>query len=265
MSTTFDRIQMRRGTAAEAAAANPVLLAGEIGFETDTGKFKFGNGVNVWLDLPYANQVGGVVGDASQLAGVAPLSVIPDLSSLYLPSDGSGTLAESQIPDLSNRYDAAGAAAAVSADLQTFKTQTASNEDLTFTWKTGTYGDTWSGDEIVFIARKNITLLGISMAWDDSSSFSGVAGSDTNYYRVTFNIGSAGSFAQAVTQTTQLTGTDAGGSIATDTDWNFDSRTWSQRNMSKGQILRLVLSKTGTPVELGGEFTITGSYQRQAA
>lgn len=73
----FDRIQLRRGTAAEAAAANPVLLAGEVGVETDSGKFKIGDGVRAWVDLPYSNQVGGVVGDASQLIGVAPVEVIP--------------------------------------------------------------------------------------------------------------------------------------------------------------------------------------------
>lgn len=32
---------------------NPVLCAGEIGVETDTGKIKVGNGETVWLDLSY--------------------------------------------------------------------------------------------------------------------------------------------------------------------------------------------------------------------
>lgn len=33
---------------------NPILLAGEIGIEKDTGKFKFGDGVTNWNDLEYA-------------------------------------------------------------------------------------------------------------------------------------------------------------------------------------------------------------------
>ena len=47
------RMQQRRGTAAQWAAADPVLNAGEIGFESDTGKFKIGDGTNHWDDLNY--------------------------------------------------------------------------------------------------------------------------------------------------------------------------------------------------------------------
>jgi hypothetical protein len=47
------RMQQRRGTAAQWTAANPVLAAGEIGFETDTSKFKMGNGSSAWTALTY--------------------------------------------------------------------------------------------------------------------------------------------------------------------------------------------------------------------
>jgi hypothetical protein len=47
------RMQQRRGTAAQWTAANPVLAAGEIGFETDTSKFKMGNGSSTWSALTY--------------------------------------------------------------------------------------------------------------------------------------------------------------------------------------------------------------------
>jgi len=48
------RMQQRRGTASQWTSANPVLNAGEIGFETDTGKFKIGNGSSSWTSLTYA-------------------------------------------------------------------------------------------------------------------------------------------------------------------------------------------------------------------
>ena len=32
---------------------NPILLAGELGFEVDTNRFKIGNGVTAWNDLFY--------------------------------------------------------------------------------------------------------------------------------------------------------------------------------------------------------------------
>lgn len=49
------RIQLRRGTAAEWTAANPVLALGEPGHERDTGKLKLGDGVTAWAALPYAS------------------------------------------------------------------------------------------------------------------------------------------------------------------------------------------------------------------
>lgn len=47
------RIQVRRDSAANWAAANPVLLAGELGAELDTGKWKIGDGVTAWNSLVY--------------------------------------------------------------------------------------------------------------------------------------------------------------------------------------------------------------------
>ena len=49
-------IQHKRGTASQWTTLNPLLAAGEIGLETDTGKFKFGDGVNYWNSLNYADK-----------------------------------------------------------------------------------------------------------------------------------------------------------------------------------------------------------------
>jgi hypothetical protein len=48
------KIQLRRGTASQWTSANPTLSSGEVGFETDTGKFKIGNGSTSWSSLSYA-------------------------------------------------------------------------------------------------------------------------------------------------------------------------------------------------------------------
>ena len=48
------RLQLRRGTDAQWEAANPTLAAGEIGIETDTNTFKFGDGSTPWNSLSYA-------------------------------------------------------------------------------------------------------------------------------------------------------------------------------------------------------------------
>lgn len=47
------KIQMRRGTAAQWSAANPVLSAGELGVDTSSGKVKLGNGTTDWNGLPF--------------------------------------------------------------------------------------------------------------------------------------------------------------------------------------------------------------------
>ena len=53
------RMQQRRGTAEQWTSANPILAAGEIGFETDTGAFKIGNGSSTWSALKYFTDASG--------------------------------------------------------------------------------------------------------------------------------------------------------------------------------------------------------------
>lgn len=54
--TTF-RFQLRRGTSAEWAAADPVLSAGEPGVDLDTGEQRIGDGVSPWSQLPAPQEV----------------------------------------------------------------------------------------------------------------------------------------------------------------------------------------------------------------
>ena len=49
------RIQFRRGTAAQWTSSNPTLLAGELGLETDTSKYKIGDGTTAWSSLSYSS------------------------------------------------------------------------------------------------------------------------------------------------------------------------------------------------------------------
>jgi uncharacterized protein YegP (UPF0339 family) len=71
------RIQKRRGTAAQWTAENPILLIGEPGYETDTGKEKTGDGVTAWNSLPYSGAgSGGAYPDKTfQLAASATLTL----------------------------------------------------------------------------------------------------------------------------------------------------------------------------------------------
>lgn len=58
------QIQLRRGTAAEWVAANPILAQGELAAETDTGKFKIGDGITNWIALGYSSGTTGPTGPA---------------------------------------------------------------------------------------------------------------------------------------------------------------------------------------------------------
>lgn len=51
------QLQVRNDTAANWTSANPILLAGEIGFETDTSKAKIGDGSLTWNLLGYIPEV----------------------------------------------------------------------------------------------------------------------------------------------------------------------------------------------------------------
>ena len=59
---------MFEATAAVMTSTNPKLLAGQLGFETDTGRFKKGDGTTLWTSLAY---FGFSVAEAASL-GAAP-------------------------------------------------------------------------------------------------------------------------------------------------------------------------------------------------
>ncbi len=71
-------IQVRRGTLTQWSTANPTLSVGEIGFESDTGKFKIGNGTLAWNALDYAG------GGGATVSATAPAS--PDQGALWFNS-----------------------------------------------------------------------------------------------------------------------------------------------------------------------------------
>lgn len=67
------RIQLRRDTAANWTAANPVLGLAEPGLETDTNLIKYGDGTTAWNSLPYAGA------NVPEIAG----NLIPTADGIY--------------------------------------------------------------------------------------------------------------------------------------------------------------------------------------
>jgi hypothetical protein len=63
-------MQQRRDIAANWTSGNPVLLSGEIGLETDTSRFKIGDGATAWASLSYFSSGGGNVSSVFSRTGV---------------------------------------------------------------------------------------------------------------------------------------------------------------------------------------------------
>jgi len=70
------KIQLRRGTSSQWTSTNPVLSSGEVGFETNTNKFKIGDGATSWTSLKYfidLNTVNTAISDAvDAVVGLTP-------------------------------------------------------------------------------------------------------------------------------------------------------------------------------------------------
>jgi len=107
------RVKWRRKTAAAWSSSTDVLLEGEAGLETDTGKFKLGNGTDIWDALPYAPALNGTVGCTFDGGGsVLPVGLTADVTVPYdctidaatLVGDPSGSIVISVWKDTLANY-----------------------------------------------------------------------------------------------------------------------------------------------------------------
>lgn len=73
--TLKTKILLRNDTKAEWASVNPVLGKGELGIESDTRLFKFGDGVTAWKDLKYADTEHAVLKEADPTPSDASYSL----------------------------------------------------------------------------------------------------------------------------------------------------------------------------------------------
>tara|TARA_R100000995_G_C3483988_1_gene125881 strand:- start:2107 stop:4404 length:2298 start_codon:yes stop_codon:yes gene_type:complete len=89
------KIQLRRDTAADWTSANPTLAAGEFGYESDTTKFKIGDGSTAWNSLAYKTGEGiKVVADDSATITVAEAGTlyVQGGSNVTTSTDSAGVL-----------------------------------------------------------------------------------------------------------------------------------------------------------------------------
>ena len=130
------RIQLRRDVAANWTNNNPILLSGELGIETDTARFKIGNGGRWNSITSYAFKVG----EANGVASLGPTgklitSQLPDSFSITADVQAAiSALSTTDISEGSNKYftdqraisaNAAAIAAAIATEI------TARNSQIT--------------------------------------------------------------------------------------------------------------------------------------
>lgn len=80
MTTSIHRMQRRLGTAAEWTTADPTLLEGEVGYESDTKRHKIGDGTTAWVSLPYDHD--SHIGHAVYTDGASAQSLVADTRTL---------------------------------------------------------------------------------------------------------------------------------------------------------------------------------------
>jgi hypothetical protein len=168
MSITLTALQkQRRDTAANWTAENPTLLAGELGYETDTGKWKVGDGSTAWTSLAYArwSQISAyplVNADIASNAEIAVSKLADGTARQLLQTDAAGTGVEwaSNI-DVPGTLDVTGAA--------TFDAAVTIQGDLTVNGTTTTI-DTQN----LIVEDKNVVIGNVTSPTDVTADGGGI-------------------------------------------------------------------------------------------
>jgi hypothetical protein len=96
------QIQHRRDTSTNWTTADPTLAAGEWGYETNTGKYKIGNGTSLWSALPYVitdiatDAIWAAAGDLVKGTGDNAANVLSKGAAGTILTAGASTIAWSQ-------------------------------------------------------------------------------------------------------------------------------------------------------------------------
>ncbi len=214
------RMQQRRGTAAQWTAANPILAAGEIGFETDTNKFKMGNGSSAWTALSYFANATELAAAIDAVVGIAPetldtlaeiaeaLGDNPDFLSLYatieLTEDAIAESRSDAAVDATAKANAAAAAAALDATgkanaareaaISAADTALSSHEAAT----TSVHGI----PDTSLLATKSYADDAVSLHNDDTSSVHGIANTADLATKAYADAAADAAAAQAVSEVT---------------------------------------------------------------
>ena len=178
------RLQLRRGTEAQWDTANPTLAAGEIGIETDTNTFKFGDGSTPWNSLSYA--LSQTVDDYILLSTKGVANGVASL-------DSSGFIPSAQLPPLAKVTVSAVANQAARLALTAESGDIAIQSDTGTTYVLASSPASTDGNWRIISATAAISAA-IATHEADTTSVHGIA--DTSLLATTANVATAKSEAQ---------------------------------------------------------------------
>ena len=144
------RIRLRRGLAAGWASSNPILATGELGYESDTGKAKVGDGSTAWNSLAYMVQWSTITGKPTVIAaGTTAADARTTISAEftgnknqangYCGLDGSGLIASAQLPSYVDDVLAYTNLAGFPATGESGKIYVANDTNKTYRWSGSAY------------------------------------------------------------------------------------------------------------------------------
>lgn len=264
----ISQIQIRRDTAAAWTINNPILLIGELGYETDTLKHKMGDGVNPWTGLAYTptgTGTGTVTSVALAVPSIftgsgSPITTNGTLSFTWNGSSANFVRADgSTVP--TSTYALASALASYLTTAAAATTYQPLDGDLTaIAALAGTSGlarktaaNTWSLDTATYLtANQTITLSGIITGSGTTAITTAIADAALSIAKT------SGLQAALDAKMTKVSASSAAGTVAnTTTTTAILSTSLSSANQSPGTLMDITCEGTMRFASLSNTITFT--------
>lgn len=188
------KIQLRRGTAEEWTnySPSPVLSIAEVGFESDTGKFKIGNGTSTWTQLDYAtllpSEVSSQINSALPVAGTDFIAFSEKGTAGGVAElDGDGYVPASQLPPLAKITVSSVADQTARLALNVEVGDIAIQTDTGASWVLQTAGASTNSHWKQLVGTENVqdiigNSLGTGLSYDDTTGIISVTASTYDAY-----------------------------------------------------------------------------------